>query len=302
MKEITLKQMRYVLAIKQTGHFGRAAQKCNITQPALSQQISQLEALCGELLFERGQKPIRPTPFGYEFIARAKPILVDVKNITNFALSRSGAPLHPLRFGIIPTIAPYMLPDIFPPLLKKFPSPGFTILEGQTENLQHMLEVGDLDIALIATTPPEKGAPLSAIKLFDDPFVLAAPANKNISEPINLSSLPKEQLLLLDEGHCFRDQMIEACALENEQKTNSFSATSLSTIMAFVANDQGLTLLPAMSLAKEANDKRVKIYELAPPIAFRTLSLVFRKTSPFKTLFEDIAGEIRIVFIESRQT
>jgi len=290
---ITLKQMRYVLAIAQTGHFGRAANQCHVTQPALSQQISNLETMCGALLFERGKKPIRPTPFGREFISRVKPILADCQNLAEFASSQSGTPNNPIRFGLIPTIAPYLLPEIFPPLLKNFPNPGFNVLEGQTENLQHMLEMGDLDMALIATEPPKSGVPLTTIRLFDDPFVLAAPAGTNIDEPVQLADLPKDQLLLLDEGHCFRDQMIKACALEKEQKTNSFSATSISTIMAFVANAQGLTLLPAMSVTKEAADKRIKLYDLAPPVAFRTLSLVFSKSSPFKSLFEDIAREIR---------
>ncbi len=292
MEKITLKQMRYVCAVEKTGHFGRAAKACNVTQPALSQQISQLEAMCGGQLFERGQKPIRPTPFGQEFISQAKTILADAQNLSDFALSHSGIPSAPIRFGLIPTIAPYLLPKMFPPLLEKFSTPGFNILEGQTENLQHMLEKGDLDMALIATAPPKGGVALSAIPLFSDPFVLAAPTRTNLKQPVHLSDLPKDQLLLLDEGHCFRDQMIKACALDKEQTSNNFSATSLSTIMAFVANAQGLTLLPAISIEKEASDPRIKLLKLAPPVASRTLSLVFRKNTPFKTLFENIAAEI----------
>ncbi len=290
---ITLKQMRYVIAVEKAGHFGRAAALCNVTQPALSQQIGQLEIMCGAPIFERSQKPVRPTPFGREFIIRAKQIISQNKSLEEFAFSHSGRPFSPIRFGLIPTIAPYLLPEIFPPLLKKFPDPGFEIMEGQTEKLQNMLNAGDLDIALIATMPPKNGITLDSIKLFDDPFVLAASHKTKIRQPVHLSELPKEKLLLLDEGHCFRDQMIEACNLENEQKTGSFSATSLTTIMAFVANDQGLTLLPAMSIKKEANDPRVKLFKLAPPVATRTLSLVFRNNTPFKSLFEDIAEQIK---------
>ncbi len=293
MMSITLKQMRYVIAVEKAAHFGRAAILCHVTQPALSQQISQLETLCGATIFERSQKPIRPTPFGREFIIRAKQIIANSKSLEDFAFSQSGLPFSPIRFGIIPTIAPYLLPEIFPPLLKKFPKPGFEIMEGQTEKLQDMLSIGDLDIALIATEPPKNGIALSAIRLFEDPFVLAASHEAQIKQPVRLSKLPKEQLLLLDEGHCFRDQMIEFCDLEKEQKTNSFSATSLSTIMAFVANSQGLTLLPKLSINKEANDPRIKLFQLAPPVASRTVSLVFRSNSPFKSLFENIANEIK---------
>jgi len=290
---ITLKQMRYVIAVEKASHFGRAAALCHVTQPALSQQISQLETLCGATIFERSQKPVRPTPFGREFISRAKQIIANSKNLEDFALSHSGLPFSPIRFGLIPTIAPYLLPEIFPPLLKKFPDPGFKIMEGQTEKLQNMLSAGDLDIALIATEPPKNGVALSAIKLFEDPFVLATSHDAKFKTPVRLSNLPREQLLLLDEGHCFRDQMIEFCDLEKEQKTNSFSATSLSTIMAFVANSQGLTLLPKLSISREANDPRIKIFQLDPPVASRTVSLVFRSNSPFKSLFEDIAEQIR---------
>ncbi len=285
--------MRYVLAIDKTGHFGRAAQQCNVTQPALSQQISQLEALCGTPLFERGQKPIRPTPFGQEIINRATPILIDTQNLSEFAFSHSGIPSQPIRFGLIPTIAPYLLPRIFPPLLAKFPDPGFNVLEGQTENLHHMLDKGDLDMALIATDPPKNGVALISIPLIKDPFVLAAHAATKLTQPVQLSELPKEQLLLLDEGHCFRNQTIEALSLKKVSNPGNFAATSLSTIMAFVANAQGLTLLPAISIEKEAGDPRIKLLNLAPPVASRTLSLVFRKNSPFKTLFEDIAAEIK---------
>jgi LysR family hydrogen peroxide-inducible transcriptional activator len=186
-----------------------------------------------------------------------------------------------------------LLPAIFPALTAGLPETDFTISEGQTERLLDGLASGDLDLALIATEPPHTGPRLVLSPLFADPFVLACNAAEPLDEPVHLSGIPADRILLLDEGHCFRDQAIEACMLRTRIAGHTFAATSLSTIVEFVANGQGVTLLPAISLRKETGDPRIRICELAAPAPSRTLSLVWREAVPFHALFEKAAAIIR---------
>ncbi len=292
MIELTLRQMRFALALSETGHFGRAAEKCRITQPALSQQIRQIEEGFGVKLFERTTRAVRPTPFGREFLARAARAVAEADALTAFAQSPGGRPARSLRFGLIPTIAPYLLPDIYPALRHALPDIGFSASEAQTDHLIAGLDSGEIDLALIATDPPV-GAGLTEATLFADPFVLAAPRDIEVADPVHLASLPRDRILLLDEGHCFRDQAIDACALRDQDVRHSFSATSLTTIVEFVANGQGITLLPAISLRKEASGGRIVLHALEAPGAARMLRLVWRQDTPFAKLFGEIAEVIR---------
>ena len=290
---ITLKQMRYALAVARTGHFGRAAKDCAISQPALSQQILALENLCGTPLFDRLKSGVRPTPFGRRFVDLARDAIESADALNVFALGRNGLPDHPLRFGLIPTVAPYLLPEIFPHLTRLLPELRFAVSENRTEALLDGLAGGSLDLALIATDLPGDGPRLVSIPLFDDPFVLATGRNEGADGPLSLASLPPERILLLDEGHCFRDQTISACRLEGERAARTFAATSLSTIVEFVANGQGVTLLPSIALRKEAANPRIEIHRLGKPAPGRRLSLVWREATPYDTTFRRIADIIR---------
>lgn len=290
---ITLKQMRYATAVARTGHFGQAADDCAVSQPALSQQIQALEAICGEPLFDRLKTGVRLTPFGREFIEKAKPVLAASEALEDYAVLRSAAPSRPIRFGLIPTVAPYLLPEIFPAMTRELPSLKFTISENRTEAMLAGLQEGTLDIALIASEPPAGGPKLTVKPLFLDPFVLATSANEAASGPVSLASLPPERVLLLDEGHCFRDQTISACRLEGERSTRTFAATSLSTIVEFVANGQGVTLLPQIAVRKEASDPRIAVHQLEDPKAGRQLQLVWREGVPLAPVFESIATVIQ---------
>ena len=292
MIELTLRQMRFALALGETGHFGRAAEKCHVTQPALSQQIRQIEEGFGVRLFERTTRAVKPTPFGREFLTRAAQVVASADSLAAFAHSPGGRPTRALRFGLIPTIAPYLLPDIYPALRRVMPDIVFNVSEARTDLLLAGLATGDVDLAMIATDPPDNSG-LSEASLFADPFVLAAPQGVAIAEPVHLAELPRDRILLLDEGHCFRDQAIAACALRDRDVAESFSATSLSTIVEFVANGQGITLLPAISLRKEAADTRIALHPLEAPGAGRVLRLVWRQDTPFATLFGEIAGVVR---------
>ena len=289
---VSLKQMQYALAVARNGHFGRAAEACAISQPALSQQILALEDLCGTPLFDRLRSGIRLTPFGREFVAMAQEVVKRAEALDAFVLGRSGRPDRPIRFGLIPTVAPYLLPDIFPALTSGLPGLDFTISESRTEALIAGLIDGILDVALIGTAPPDSGPSLVSRPLFEDPFVLATSSSDGTKEPVSLASLAPERILLLDEGHCFRDQTIAACCLGNDP-ARTFAATSLSTIVEFVANGQGVTLLPRIALRKEANDPRIAIHDLVSPGAGRLLSLVWREATPFDSTFETMAEVIR---------
>ncbi|KRA50209.1 hydrogen peroxide-inducible genes activator [Devosia sp. Root635] len=290
---ISLKQMRYALAVSRTGHFGRAAEACAVSQPALSQQILALEALCGTPLFDRLRSGIRLTPFGREFVGLAAGVIERAETLDAFVLGHAGQPDRPLRFGLIPTVAPYLLPEIFPALTAGLPGLDFTISENRTDALIAGLGDGSLDVVLIGTEAPAGGPRLVSRPLFDDPFVLATSSIEPTAAPVSLASLAPERILLLDEGHCFRDQTIAACRLDSDPAGRTFAATSLSTIVEFVANGQGVTLLPAIALRKEATDPRIAIHDLVSPGAGRRLSLVWREATPFGKTFEKIAEVIK---------
>jgi LysR family hydrogen peroxide-inducible transcriptional activator len=293
MISFTLKQLRYAVAVTETGHFGRAAERCAITQPALSQQIQSLEAACGTAIFDRLATGAQLTPFGRDFIAHARNVLNGVEHLSQFAAAHRGRPTRAVRFGLIPTVAPYLLPDIFPALQSGLPEVSFAVSENRTDALVDALAEGTLDLALIATDPRSRGPKLTLSPLFTDDFVLATAGDDSACEPVRLGTLDTSRMLLLDEGHCFRDQALAACGLSAETASKTFAATSLSTIVEFVANGQGITLLPEIALKKETAGDRIRIRRLAAPGAGRLLSLCWREATPFTALFETIAAIIR---------
>jgi len=291
MIQPTLRQLQYVVALADAGHFGRAAEQSGVTQPALSQQVRQLEELCGAPLFDRLGKTIRLTPFGREFADRARKILDETESLMSFVDSQSGRPNRPLRFGLIPTVAPYLLPDIFPALRQDFPDLAFAVSENRTDALLEGLDEGTLDLALIASQPPAGGPRLTVDPLFRDSFVLATGPTEDRQEPVALNTIDSTRMLLLDEGHCFREQAIAACGLGGTTG-KTFAATSLSTIVEFVASGQGITLLPEIALRKEATG-RIQVHRLAAPGAGRMLALCWREASPFEAIYRDIGKSIR---------
>lgn len=292
---ISLKQMRYAAAVARTSHFGRAADACSVSQPALSQQILALEALCGTPLFDRLKSGVRLTPFGRAFVDLAQSAIESAEALEALVEGRTGRPDRAIRFGLIPTVAPYLLPAIFPAFSTNLPDLRFAVSENRTDALLDGLADGSLDIILIGTEAPRSGPRLVSRALFEDAFVLATCAGEQATTgPVTLSSLPPERILLLDEGHCFRDQTIAACRLDGAQGSRTFAATSLSTIVEFVANGQGVTLLPRIAIRKETQDQRIAIHDLVSPGAGRTLSLVWREGTPFGATFERMAEVIRL--------
>lgn len=288
MHSITLRQLHYAQIIAEEEHFGRAAQRCHVTQPALSQQIKQLEDRCGTPIFDRMGKSVRLTPFGRDFLAHANRVLSAAQDLESFADMSAGHPARPLRFGLIPTVAPYLLPYVLPALASALPDTHFTVSEGKTERLLNAVSEGELDLALLGTMPPAPG--FVSAPLFSDPFILAAPGGSELGNPVELSRLPDNRFLLLEEGHCLRDQMLDACSIQSDARGRRFAATSLTTILELVAAGYGVTLLPAISLKREMSNERIDFLQLAAPGAARTLRLVWRAGSPYEALFRTIAN------------
>ncbi|WP_127142933.1 hydrogen peroxide-inducible genes activator [Pelagibacterium montanilacus] len=290
MFTITLRQLHYARIIAEEGHFGRAATRCHVTQPALSQQIKLLEERCNAPIFERLGKSVRPTRFGRDFLARATRVMEAARDLESFADMATGHPARPLRFGLIPTVAPYLLADILPAIAESVPTVTLAVSEGKTDRLIAALQDGEVDFALVATPPPKAG--FVSRTLFADPFVLAAPRGTVPEGPVDPVDLPRDRLLLLEEGHCLRDQAVDACSLPSDLEGRTFAATSLTTILELVANGYGVTLLPAISLKRESGHGGIAIHRLKAPGASRTLRLVWRSASPHGHVYEEIAAVI----------
>ncbi|WP_417582718.1 hydrogen peroxide-inducible genes activator [Pelagibacterium sp.] len=300
MHTITLRQLHYAQAIAEEGHFGRAAIRCHVTQPALSQQIRLLENRCQTALFDRLGKTVTLTPFGKEFLAHAGRVLSAAVDLETFADMSTGQPARALRFGLIPTVAPYLLPDILPSLGTDLADIRFSVSEGKTERLLAALNDGDLDLALIATDAERSN--LTSMALFADPFVLATRNGTELSNPVSLENLPRDKFLLLEEGHCLRDQMVDACALKPDLQGRTFAATSLTTILELVANGYGVTLLPSISLRREKHNRRIEFHTLGAPGASRVLRLVWRANSPYEALYRKIGDIVTRVGQSSLRT
>ena len=289
---LTLRQLRYFEAVARLGHFGQAADHCAVTQPALSMQIKQLEEELGLVLIERRSRGIQLTAEGAEVLNRARRILAEAQDLTDFARHRANPLGGPLRLGVIPTIAPYLLPRLLPALTQQFPALQPVIVESQTERLTQRLLEGELDLLLLAL--PLEPAEIETRALATDPFVLAVPQGHRLAsaDAASNADLLAERLLLLEEGHCLRDQALAFCGSRPESPQDAFGATSLATIVQLVANGMGVTLLPQLSLAVEGVHPGIRTIPFGHPQPERTIGLAWRASSPRKPAFEAIAAAI----------
>lgn len=287
---ITLRQLRYLTAVARHRHFGRAAEDCAISQPALSMQLKQLEHEIGAELVERRPNDISLTDTGLEVTQRAERILAATRDLVDFARHRdvlSG----PLKLGIIPTLTPYMLPRVLPRLQKNYPQLRLEVRETQTRLLLEELARGELDCVMLAL--PVENADVETLVLFDDPFLLAVPAASPlpVRRRVGIEDVDQHRLILLEEGHCLRDQALAFCAAPRRDASAGLGATSLATVMQMVASDYGVTLLPQVAVEVEARDARVKLLRFSDPEPARTIGLAWRRTSPRKKDFHAL-GDI----------
>src|SRR5450830_552899 len=289
---ITLRQLHYLTALARHRHFGRAAADCAVTQPALSMQVRELEREIGTALVERRPGEIALTDTGLEVAQRAEQILTATRDLVDFARHRdvlSG----PLRLGIIPTLAPYVLPRVLPRLQAKYPQLRLEVRETQTKMLLAELISGELDTVMLAL--PADGADIETLRLFDDRFLLAVPAADKLPARgrVGIEDVDQRRLILLEEGHCLRDQALAFCATKRRDAPAGLGATSLATVMQMVANGYGVTLLPEVAIDVEVRDRRVKLLRFSEPEPARTIGLAWRRTSPRMQDFEAL-GQIII--------
>ena len=288
---ITLRQLRYLAALARTRHFGKAAEECAVTQPALSMQIRELERELGVDLIERRPGEIAVTETGIEVARRADHILAATRDLVDFARHRdvlSG----PLKLGIIPTLAPYLLPRVLPLLQARYAALRLDVRETQTDTLVEELAAGALDCLLLAM--PVEGADVETVALFDDRFLLAAPAAEPLPKRrVTVADVDQRRLILLEEGHCLREQALAFCASKTRDTPAGLGATSLATVMQMVANGYGVTLVPEIAADVEVRDARVKLTLFAAPEPGRVIGLAFRRTSPRRKDFDALGAVVK---------
>ena len=288
---ITLKQLRYLDALARHKHFGRAAEVCSITQPALSQQIKELESQIGAPLVERGARQIRLTELGEKFVARAQAILLGVEELGDLVRATSEPLSGQLRLGIIPTVAPYLLPQIMTALAGGFPGLEVILRETVTRALIDDLLEARLDVAILALPISEPA--LTEFDLFSEDFVLVRPpedAGRPVPEPERLQAM---RLLLLEEGHCFRDQALSFCAVTEAQPRQVMEGSSLSTLVQMVGARMGITLIPEMAVNLETRSADVSVARFPAPQPARKIGMIWRKTSPLTEQYLQISEVVR---------
>jgi LysR family hydrogen peroxide-inducible transcriptional activator len=287
MSRISLRHLRYFDALAAHAHFGRAAAACAISQPALSLQIKELEDLLGAPLVERGPRQIRLTSLGEALAARARDILRAVDELDDLARASVSPLTGRLRIGVIPTIAPYLLPAVIKTLGQRFPGLDIRPREAVTQRLVDDLALGRLDTALVAL--PVSEPTLHEEPLFDEEFVLVRPA-ADADKPVpNPDTLREMRLLLLEEGHCFRDQALSFCRLSASLPRDLMEGSSLSTLVQMVGAGIGVTLIPQMAVPIETRSAPVSIARMADSRPGRTIGLIWRHTNPLAPQLSHIA-------------
>ena len=285
MLHLTLRQLRYFDALARHRHFGRAAGACAISQPALSEQIKELEEKFGTALFERGARQVRMTGLGEALAERVGTILAAVDELDGLAASHR--PLRRLRLGVIPTVGPYLLPSVMQDLTAAYPDLDVHVRETITGRLAEELGQGRIDAAIVAL--PVAG--FEATPLFTEEFLLVRPRAEAAAPPPALENLRAARLLLLEEGHCLRDQALSVCGQNPPRE--AFAASSLSTLVQMVGAGLGVTLIPAMAVAVEARSAPVAVTRFAAPQPSRTIGMIWRKTSPLAKPLREICEIVR---------
>jgi LysR family hydrogen peroxide-inducible transcriptional activator len=291
---MTLQELKYLVALADHGHFGRAAEACFITQSTLSTQIKKLEDFLGVTLFDRSLKRVTPTPIGREILQAARNIVEESERIRELAKHAQDPMARTIHLGVIPTLGPYYLPHALTLVHKKHPDLRLLLREEMTPQiLEHLLE-GKLDAGLLAL--PVSDDSLRVEPLFYEPFFAALPAGHALAkrEVLKVSDIMAEKLLLLDEGHCLRDQALDVCGTGSRGR-EEVRATSLETLRQMVAMGLGLTLLPALAVdaGPRVNRKAVEIRPFKAPPPGRTIGLVWRKRAPFPETFERLAATLK---------
>jgi len=287
---MTLQELKYLVALADHGHFGRAAESCFITQSTLSTQIKKLEDFLGVTLFDRSLKRVAPTPIGREILQAARNIVEESERIRELARHAQDPMARTVHLGVIPTLGPYYLPHALTLVHRKYPGLRLLLREEMTQHILERLNAGTLDAGLLAL--PVADDRLRVEPLFYEPFFAALPAGHPLAkrDVLKVNDIMAEKLLLLDEGHCLRDQALDVCG-GGSRGREEVRATSLETLRQMVGLGLGLTLLPALAVdaAPRASKKAVEIRPFRTPPPGRTIGLVWRRRAPFPETFERLA-------------
>ena len=293
MADIKLKDLRYLVAVADTRHFGRAAERSFVSQPTLSAQLKKLEEYLGVQLIERAPKRVQLTAAGEEIVERARRILDASEEIVELARGHRDPLAGRLRLALLPTIGPYLLPIVAGRLRKQLPRLELMLYEYQTDPMLEKLHSGEIDVGILALPVPLDG--LATHELYKEPFTVAMPAHHRLSgrSSIKVDDLREETLLLLEDGHCLRDQALDICASTDVHEKQDFRATSLETLRQMVASGVGITLLPELAGRGAYGAARgVVIKPFAKPVPTRTIGAVWRKSSARREVILALAKQI----------
>src|ERR1700678_845304 len=290
MINFTIRQLRYFEALARHGHFGRAAEACAITQPSMSKQIKDLEDSLGAPLFERGARRVPLTSFGEEFALRVHDVLRSVDELGDLARASRDRLSGRLRIGVIPTVAPYLLPTLIGALARIYAGLDIHVRETLTQKLIRELAEGRLDTAIVALPVSEPS--FTEMPLFSEDFVLVRPGEDEGKPAPDLETLREMRLLLLEEGHCFRDQALSFCNMHSGPR-ELLDASSLSTLVQMVGAGIGVTLIPEMAVAVETRSASVSIARFDNEKPSRTIGMIWRKTSPLVKQLLQISEVVR---------
>ena len=280
MSDIKLKDLRYLVAVADTAHFGRAAEKCFVSQPTLSAQLKKLEQYLGVQLVERAPQHVRLTEAGEQIVSRARRILEDSDAVVTLARAHRDPLAGVLRVALLPTIGPYLLPRVSQLVRKALPRLELRLYEYQTAQMLEKLQLGEIDVGVLALPVATDG--LESRELYTEPFIVAVPDHHRLTkrDTVRVEDLQGESLLLLEDGHCLRDQALEVCSRIGPNEKQDFRATSLETLRQMVATGAGVTLLPELATrGAYGHAKGVAIRPFARPAPVRHVGAVWRKST-----------------------
>ena len=292
---MNLRDLRYLVALADHTHFGKAAAACFVSQPTLSTQIRKLEDELGVALVERAPRHVMLTPSGRDIAERARRILAEVDEMKESARRTRDPEAGSVRLGLFPTLGPYLLPHVIPRVRARFPRLELLLVEEKTERLLRQLRDGKLDAAVLAL--PLHDDHLHEEPLFDEPSVLAVPASHALAgrAAIRMKDLADQSLLLLEDGHCLRDQALDVCEMAGAGEKSGFRATSLETLRQMVAANVGITLLPALAVQPPVpSSEAISLVPFKAPAPHRRIAMVWRKSSAMHAFLAKLAAEFRI--------